>query len=66
MSGLAVSSYGSLGRLSSVTRDCLVSNCVCSVSSIVWGLDVISLVSGNLIGARLGWSFASGRSPAIV
>ena len=45
VSRLVGSSHGGLGRLLfGVTRDCSALKCVCSASSIVWGLDVISLV----------------------
>ena len=55
-----------VGRMSGVTRDCSASKCVFNVSSILWGSEVLSLVCGTLMVARLGWSFTLGCSPAVV
>jgi hypothetical protein len=51
---------GGMCRVSGATRDCLISKCVCRVSRIVWGLEMIFLVPGTVIVARLGWSLAIG------
>ena len=64
VSRLDGSSHGGMGNLSGVTWDCSTTKCEWRVSSIVWGLAVISLFCGTLMVARLGWPLALGYSPA--
>jgi len=67
VSGMVESCHGGMDRSSGVTRDyCSAPKCVCSVSSIIWGLEVILLVCGTLMVAMLGCLLALGCSPAIV
>jgi hypothetical protein len=66
VSGLVGSCHDGMDRSSGVTRDCSDAKCACSVSSITWGLEVISLVCGILMVARLACSLALGCSPSTV
>ena len=59
VSKLVGSCHGGLGMSSGVTGDCFEAKCVCSVSNIICGLEVISLVCGSLMVASCGCS--SGR-----
>jgi hypothetical protein len=66
VSGLVGSCHGGMDRSFGVTRDCSGAKCVCSVSSIIWGLEVILSVCGTLMVARIGCSLVFDCSPAIV
>ena len=66
VSGLLGSSHEGMGRVSGVARDCSFSKCVCSVSKMVWGCEVMCPVLGSVMVDRFGWSLAPGCRPAAV
>ncbi len=51
---------------SGVLRECSLTKCVCSMSIIRGGCDVISLVVGSRMASSLGWSLVLGCMPAAV
>ena len=52
--------------MSGVVRECSRTKCMCIVSTIVCGCDVISFIVGSRMVARLGCAVALGWRPAEV
>ena len=66
VSMLLGSSHKGMGRVSGVTPDCSFSKCVCSVSTMVWGCEVICSMSGSVMVVRFGWCLAHDCRPTVV